>query len=92
MPQSHVRENQGVLHSSVSVAFFLPEETCMRRKALGMIAGHVLECSCPTAEVHRKTPPVISTPHHLAFQLLGTAKVHRYILLPVHPQSFLFNG
>lgn len=62
-----------------------------RQDSRAGIAGCVLECSCATAEVHHKTPLVIRTPHHLAFQL-DTAEVHRYVLLPLHPQSFLFSG
>lgn len=54
----------------VSGVFLLPEETCMHRRASGVIAGLVLERSCPITEVHPKRPPVISTPHHLTFHNL----------------------
>lgn len=76
---------------SVSGVFLLPEETCMQRKASGMIAGFVLERFCPIAQVHPKRPPVISTPHHLAFhELIATYKVYLCILFPLCSQTFRF--
>lgn len=60
----------------------------LRGKASGIVAGFVLEHSGPIA-VHSKRPPVITTPHHLAFhKLIVSYKVHIYILFPLCSQTF----